>query len=224
MPDLEGALPLILLMIFLWVRSIGAAMKRNRQRQEEALAQAQGGEAVSAEGPPDAEAAGREDRPLELPGMPNLPPDAGVATTAPAKRPSLREQLRDMGRQLEQQMQQAAEEGRPGSLVGHVEPGEEPETPGMLRPQRPTPASLRRPAPAPASLEAPETRNPSRRASPSRGAQPARPPVPTVGGGLSTREGPQPLERLDRYDPLSRAVILSEILRPPPGLSGDRES
>lgn len=223
MPDLEGALPLILLLIFLWVRSLGAAMKRNRQRQEEALAQAQGGEAVPAEGRPDAEA-GREGGPLELPGMPNLPPDAGVATTAPAKRPSLREQLRDMGRQLEQQMQQAAEEGRPGSLVGHVEPGEEPEMPGMLRPQRPTPASARRPAPAPSSLEAPETRTPSRRASPSRGPQPALPPAPTVGGGLSTREGPQPLERLDRYDPLSRAVILSEILRPPPGLSREPEA
>ena len=52
-------------------------MKRNRQRQEEALAQAQGGEAVPGERQPDAEAAGGEDRPLELPGMPNLPPDAG---------------------------------------------------------------------------------------------------------------------------------------------------
>lgn len=209
MPDLEGALPLILLMIFLWVRSIGAAMKRNRQRQEQALAQGQGQEVDAAES--DGEA-------LHLPGMPDLPPDAGVATTAPARRPSLREQLREMGRQLEEQMQQAAEEGRPGSLVGHVEPGEEPETPGMLRPTpRPAPAQPVRPAAPPAAP------------SPTRGSASPLLAPPTVArrrGRVRRRGragGEEPLERLDRYPTLARAVILSEILGQPPGLSDDRK-
>lgn len=208
MPDLEGALPLILLMIFLWVRSIGAAMKKNRQRQEQALGEG-----------PEADPAGGGDGPLELPGLPDLPPDAGVATTAPAKRPSLREQLRDMGRQLEQQMQQAAEEGRPGSMVGHVDPEEAPEPPPFIRPA---------PSPRPRGATAPVPAH-SARSSP-----PREPPRPAVAGPLGEplppavarrrafAAGDGPLERLERYPSLARAVILSEILGTPPGLS-DRE-
>lgn len=207
MPDLEGALPLILLMIFLWVRSIGAAMKKNRQRQEQALGEG-----------PEADPAGGEDGPLELPGMPNLPPDAGVATTAPAKRPGLREQLRDMGRQLEQQMQQAAEEGRPGSMVGHVDPEEAPEPPPFIRPA-PSPRPQVTPAPLPAhSVRASPPREPSRRAAGPLGEQ--RPPVGARRRASAAGDGP--LERLERYPSLARAVILSEILGTPPGLS-DRE-
>lgn len=206
MPDLEGALPLILLMIFLWVRSIGAAMKKNRQRQEQALGE--GSEADPATG---------EDGPLELPGLPNLPPDAGVATTATAKRPSLREQLRDMGRQLEQQMQQAAEEGRPGSLVGHVDPEEAPEPPPFIRPA-PSPQPQVPPAPIPAH---------SVRSSPPRPAVASplgesRPPVGARRRGSAAGAGP--LQRLERYPSLARAVILSEILGRPPGLSDDRQA
>lgn len=196
MPDLEGALPLILLMIFLWVRSIGAAMKKNRQRQEQALGEG-----------PEADPAAGEGGPLELPGMPNLPPDAGVATTAPAKRPSLREQLRDMGRQLEQQMQQAAEEGRPGSMVGHVDPEEAPEPPPFIRPS-PSPQPRATPAPMPAHAV--------------RSSPPREPPPPVVASRRASASGGGPLERLERYPSLARAVILSEILGTPPGLS-DRE-
>ena len=202
MPDLEGALPLILLIVFLWVRSLGAAMKKNRQRQERALAQAREAEATAGR------ATAGEGEALHLPGMPELPPDAGVATSASAKRPGLRAQLREMGRQLEAQMQQAAEEGRPGSLVGHVEPGQEPETPGMLRSTpRPAPARarpVRPPAPAPLA--------------------PPTPPLsaPAVSRGRERVPGSGPLERLERYPTLARAVILSEILGQPPGLSEDR--
>lgn len=202
MPDLEGALPLILLMIFLWVRSIGAAMKKNRQRQEQALGEG-----------PETDPTRGEDGPLELPGLPDLPPDAGVATTAPAKRPSLREQLRDMGRQLEQQMQQAAEEGRPGSMVGHVDPEEAPEPPPFIRPA-PSSQSQATPAPIPA--------HPVRSSPPREPLRPvaARPPV--VASRRASAPGDGPLERLERYPSLARAVILSEILGTPPGLS-DRE-
>ena len=203
MPDLEGALPLILLLIFLWVRSIGAAMKRNRQRQEQAMAQT--------DGAPEAFA----DMPERQPELRSDPSQTEVAPPR-AKGPSLREQLRDMGRQLEQQMQQAAEEGRPGSMVGHVETGEAPEMPGMLR--RPPPAS-RPPAPAPsATLATPA------------GTTPRRPPPPLLEAerpgraGRAGRSGAQPLERLERYPPLARAVILSEILGRPPGLPDDREA
>ena len=208
MPDLEGALPLILLMIFLWVRSIGAAMKKNRQRQEQALGEG-----------PEADPARHDDGPLELPGMPNLPPDAGVATTAPAKRPSLREQLRDMGRQLEQQMQQAAEEGRPGSMVGHVDPEEAPEPPPFIRPA-PSPRPQATPAPLPAhAVRSSPSREPSRPAAAGPRGEP-RPPVVARRSAYAAGDGP--LERLERYPSLARAVILSEILGTPPGLS-DRE-
>lgn len=208
MPDLEGALPLILLMIFLWVRSIGAAMKKNRQRQEQALGEG-----------PEAGPMNGEDGPVELPGMPNLPPDAGVATTGPPKRPSLREQLRDMGRQLEQQMQQAAEEGRPGSMVGHVDPEEAPEPPPFIRPA-PSPRPQATPAPLPAhSVRASPPREPSRHSA----ARPlGEPRPPGVASRRASAPGDGPLERLERYPSLARAVILSEILGTPPGLS-DRE-
>ena len=208
MPDLEGALPLILLMIFLWVRSIGAAMKKNRQRQEQALGEG-----------PEADPTRSGDGPVELPGMPNLPPDAGVATTGPPKRPSLREQLRDMGRQLEQQMQQAAEEGRPGSMVGHVDPEEAPEPPPFIRPA-PSPRPQATPAPLPAhSVRASAPREPSRH-SPARPLGEPRPPG--VASRRASAPGDGPLERLERYPSLARAVILSESLGTPPGLS-DRE-
>lgn len=208
MPDLEGALPLILLMIFLWVRSIGAAMKKNRQRQEQALGEG-----------PEADPAGGEDGPLELPGMPNLPPDAGVATTAPAKRPGLREQLRDMGRQLEQQMQQAAEQGRPGSMVGHVDPEEAAEPPPFIRPA-PSSRPQATPAPVPAHpARSLAPREPSRHSV----ARPlGEPRPPGVASRRAFAAGDGPLERLERYPSLARAVILSEILGTPPGLS-DRE-
>ena len=197
MPDLEGILPIILLMIFLWVRSIGAAMKKNRQRQEQALAQAGAESGFEAE-----------------PGRVQVAEPAGGEVPPPARRPGLREQLRDMGRQLEQQMHQAAEEGRPGSLVGHVDPEEVPETPPFLRPTPTAPA--RRPPPAPPAIN-PQTppRTPGRRATPL--APPARGPSLRDSAGRGN-----PLERLDRYSPLARAVILSEILGTPPGLT-DRE-
>ncbi|MYE33307.1 MAG: hypothetical protein F4X23_00440 [Gemmatimonadales bacterium] len=208
MPDLEGALPLILLMIFLWVRSIGAAMKKNRQRQERALGEG-----------PESDPTRGEDGPLELPGLPNLPPDAGVATTAPAKRPSLREQLRDMGRQLEQQMQQAADEGRPGSMVGHVDPEEAPEPPPFIRPA-PSPQRQVTPASAPAhSVHSSPPREPLRPAA-ARPLGESRPPG--VASRRASAPGDGPLGRLERYPALARAVILSEILGTPPGLS-DRE-
>ncbi|WP_419860296.1 hypothetical protein [Candidatus Palauibacter sp.] len=211
MPDLEGALPLILLMIFLWVRSIGAAMKKNRQRQEQALGEG-----------PEADPTGGEDGPLELPGLPNLPPDAGVATTAPAKRPGLREQLRDMGRQLEQQMQQAAEQGRPGSMVGHVDPEEAPEPPPFIRRPAPSPQSQVTPASVPAlSVRSSPRREPLRPAA----ARPlGEPRPPGVASRRAFAAGDGPLERLERYPSLARAVILSEILGRPPGLSDDREA
>ncbi len=206
MPDLEGALPLILLMIFLWVRSIGAAMKRNRQRQEQALEQAGAEPEFDAEPSPiqTVDAAGGE-----------APP--------PARRPTLRDQLRDMGRQLEQQMQQAAEEGRPGSMVGHVDPEETPEMPGMLRPTasrepaRPPPPLFDPAASAPAAASVAPAR-------PRAGLPPGVAPEAPVIGSPSRRSGrEQPLERFERYAPLPRAVILSEILGRPPGLSDDRE-
>ena len=202
MPDLEGALPLILLMIFLWVRSIGAAMKRNRQRQEQALEQA--GEAPEFEVEPS---------PVEAVGA------AGGEAPPPARRPTLREQLRDMGRQLEQQMQQAAEEGRPGSMVGHVDPEEAPEVPGMLRPTasrepaRPPPPLFDPAASAPATAPAARTR-------PASGLSPRVASESPASRSPSQRSGgAQPLERFERYAPLPRAVILSEILGRPPGLS-----
>ena len=210
MPDLEGALPLILLMIFLWVRSIGAAMRKNRQRQEQALGEG-----------PEANPATGEDGPLDLPGMPNLPPDAGGATTAPAKRPGLREQLRDMGRQLEQQMQQAAEQGRPGSMVGHVDPEEAPEPPPFIRPAPSPPPGQVTPAPLPPHpVRSSPPREPPRSA-PARPHGERRPAV--VARRRASAAGGGPLERLERYPSLARAVILSEILGRPPGLSDDRE-
>ncbi|MXX78365.1 MAG: hypothetical protein F4Z33_05175 [Gemmatimonadales bacterium] len=202
MPDLEGALPLILLMIFLWVRSIGAAMKKNRQRQEQALEQA--GAA------PDFEA--------EPSRVQTVEPAGGEAPT-PARRPTLRDQLRDMGRQLEQQMQQAAEEGRPGSMVGHVDPAEAPEPPPFIRP---APAPAPRPV-ASALPPAPPVRESPRRRPPGRGAASARrePQEPVTSSRRASGQG-GPLERLERYPSLARAVILSEILGRPPGLSDDR--
>ena len=187
MPDFEGVLPLIAIMIFLWIRAMGAARKRSRQRQEQALAEADGG----------------------FEGVP-ASPEAEVGAAPGARRPGLREQLRDMGRQLEQQMQQAAEEGRPGSMVGHVEPGEAPETPGMLRPTRSAP---RPPAPKPSARPAPPVRAASRGTAAEPALEVAR-----------SRGGAQPLARLDRYSPLARAVILSEILGPPPGLPREPEN
>ena len=206
MPDLEGALPLILLMIFLWVRSIGAAMKKNRQRQEQALEQAG---AV-----PEFEA--------EPSGVQAAEPARGEA--APERRPTLREQLRDMGRQLEQQMQQAAEEGRPGSMVGHVDPEETPEPPPFIRPA-PAPSPAPRPvtsAPAPA----PPVRQRPRREPP---GLPAASPYGEPQGSVTARgrasaRRDDPLGRLERYPSLARAVILSEILGRPPGLSDDRNA
>ncbi len=199
MPDIEGALPIILLMIFLWVRSIGSAMKKNRQRQEQALERAGAEPELEAESGFGAE-----------PARVQATDPAG----AEAARPTLREQLRDMGRQLEQQMQQAAEEGRPGSLVGHVEPEEVPATPPFLRPTAAVPP--RTPSPAPAAAVPRTARTPGRRTpppmSPIAGAQ-----SPSAGAGRKA-----PLERLERYPALARAVILSEILGTPPGLT-DRE-
>lgn len=201
MPDLEGALPLILLMIFLWVRSIGAAMKKNRQRQEQALEQA------AADADPGFEAESARVRAAE--------PAEGEGRPAPRR--TLRGQLREMGRQFEEQMRQAAEEGRPGSLVGHVEPEETPETPPFLRPASSVPA--RSPSPAPAAAAPPAPRRTRERRTP--------PSAPVVGGpsrrAASGRGGSSPLGRFDdRYSPLARAVILSEILGTPPGLT-DRE-
>jgi len=200
MPDLEGALPLILLMIFLWVRSIGAAMKKNRQRQEQALEQAGTGPEFEAE-PPSVQAA----------------EPAGGEAPAPARRPTLREQLQDMGRQLEQQMQQAAEEGRPGSMVGHVDPDEAPEPPPFIRPApAPRPAAS---APAPAS----PGRESPRRPPPGLAASPLREPQgPAASRRRASAGRGGPLERLERYPSLARAVILSEILGRPPGLSDDQ--
>ena len=203
MPDLEGALPLILLMIFLWVRSIGAAMKKNRQRQEQALEQA----GMT----PEFEAEASSVQAAE---------PAGGEAPPPARRPTLREQLQDMGRQLERQMQQAAEEGRPGSMVGHVDPEEAPEPPPFIRPP---PAPALRPAasaPAPPVRESPR-RPPSGLAAASPRGKP-RGPV-TASRRASTGEG-GPLERLERYPSLARAEFLSEILGRPPGLSDDRNA
>ncbi|MYA33087.1 MAG: hypothetical protein F4164_00510 [Gemmatimonadales bacterium] len=205
MPDLEGALPLILLMIFLWVRSIGAAMKKNRQRQEQALEQA--GTApefeIEASSVQAAEPAGGEAPPL-------------------ARRPTLREQLQDMGRQLEQQMQQAAEEGRPGSMVGHRDPEEAPEPPPFIRPD---PAPAPRPAASAPAPAAPVRESPRRPPLGRAAASPLREPRGAVAGSRhgSARQG-GPLERLERYPSLARAVILSEILGRPPGLSDDRDA
>ncbi|MDE2661804.1 MAG: hypothetical protein OXI39_02215 [Gemmatimonadota bacterium] len=203
MPDLEGALPLILLMIFLWVRSIGAAMKKNRQRQEQALEQAGAAPEFEAE-----------------PSLVRAAEPAGVEAPPPARRPTLREQLQEMGRQLEQQMQQAADEGRPGSMVGHRDPEEAPEPPPFIRP---APAPAPRPV-ASAPAPAPPVRERPRRPPPGRPAASAlrEPHGPaTASRRASTRHG-GPLERLERYPSLARAVILSEILGRPPGLSDDR--
>lgn len=202
MPDLEGALPLILLMIFLWVRSIGAAMKKNRERQEQALEQA--GTAPEF----DAEASSVQ-----------AAEPAGGEVPPPARRPTLREQLQDMGRQLERQMQQAAEEGRPGSMVGHVDPEEAPEPPPFIRPG---------PAPAPppvASAPAPPVReSPRRPPSGLAAASPlGEPRGPVTASRRAYTRGGGPLARLERYPSLARAVILSEILGRPPGLSDDRD-
>ena len=186
MPDLEGLLPLVLLFIFIASR-IAAATKRNRQRQEQARAEAAGG----------------------LEGAPARQETAVAAPPGARRRPGLREQLRDMGRQLEGQMQAAAEEGRPGSFVGHVEPGEAPETPGMLGPTRSAP---RPSAPKPSARPAPPVRAASRGAAAEPALEVAR-----------SRGGAQPLARLERYSPLARAVILSEILGPPPGLPREPE-
>ena len=186
MPDFEGLLPLALLFIFISSR-IAAARKRNRQRQEQAQAEAAGG----FEGAPARQ-------------------ETAVAAPPEARRPGLRDQLRDMGRQLEEQMQQAAAEGRPGSVVGHVEPGEAPETPGMLRPTRSAP---RPSAPKPSARPAPPVRAASR--GPAAG--------PALEVARSARRGGQPLARLERYSPLARAVILSEILGPPPSLPREPE-
>ena len=186
MPDFEGLLPLALLFIFIASR-IAAATKRNRQRQEQARVEAAGG----FEGAPARQ-------------------ETAVAAPPGARRPGLREQLRDMGRQLEGQMQQAAEEGRPGSFVGHVEPGEAPETPGMLGPTRSAP---RPSAPKPSARPAPPVRAASRGTAAEPALEVAR-----------SRGGAQPLARLERYSPLARAVILSEILGPPPGLPREPEN
>ena len=200
MPDLEGALPLILLMVFLWVRGIAAAVKKNRQRQQGAL------EAGAAKAGPRTAPAAREAAAREA-----------MSEGSAARRPTVREQLRDIGRQFEQQMQQAAEEGRPGSLVGHVDPEEAPETPVFLRPTRPgRPVPGRRPSPSPTAMAPPVPQSTRER----RGAK-ARPIDTRPSRGVRIGSGGA-LERLDRYPPLAKAVILSEILGTPPGLS-DRE-
>lgn len=198
MPDLEGALPIILLLIFFWVRSMSAAMKKNRQRQEQALEQA-GAEP------------GFEAEPARMQAI----DPAGEEAPPPARRPGLRDQLREMGRQLEGQMQQATDEGRPGSLVKHVEPEEMPETPPFLRPTTPVPA--RRPSPAPAAIV---PRTPPR--TPGRRTPPPMSPIAGAQSPSAVSGRGNPLERLERYPTLARAVILSEILGTPPGLT-DRE-
>ncbi len=198
MPDLEGALPIILLLIFFWVRSIGAAMKKSRERQEQAL------ERAAAE--PAFEAAAESAFETEPSPFQPAGPARGEGPPPP-RRPTLREQLRDMGRQLEQQMQQAAEEGRPGSMVGHVDPEEAPEPPPFIRPP-PSTAPRRGP---PREAPRPGVARPLRE---------SRPPVVTTRRASARRGGP--LARLERYPSLARAVILSEILGPPPGLSDDR--
>ncbi|WP_420635040.1 hypothetical protein [Candidatus Palauibacter sp.] len=140
-----------------------------------------------------------------------------LETQAPsrARRPGFREQLADMGRQMEQQMAQAAEEGRPGSLVAHRDPEEAPPPPGFIRPASrrapdggsPPPERQLRPA---ATVRRPEV-----------GARRLPPPA-TVRGRVGPGAGP--LDRLDRYPALARAVILSEILGPPPGLPRERQN
>ena len=146
--------------------------------------------------------------------------ELGIETQRPAagQRRSIRDQWRDMAGQIELQMQQAQAEGRPGSLVAHVDDDEEddPQTlviPGrrVLSDRTPRPSAV----PALRSSSSPTIRRPPPVVT-------SRRPPPVVTTRRESAPGDAPLDRLDRYPPLARAIILSEILGPPPGLVEDR--
>lgn len=177
----------ILLLVF-WLRGLANAAKKNRQRQEQALAEA--GNRLGVEG----------------------------EESAPAKRQGLRGQWMEMARQIERQMQQATEEGRPGSLVPHVEEEDEGEAiviPGRRVVPAPERAARRLPEPqgeaSSRRRERPAAVQPRERAR----VTPSQPrPAPLV-------SSESPLSRLERYPVPARAVILADILGSAPGLKDD---
>lgn len=167
-------------------------------------------------------------------------PEVEEGRPAPAKRLSMREQWREMAQQVERRMQEAQAEGRPGSLVAHVgeddeeddeermvfvpgrpvAPSQAPEAVSLPVPRPETSVTVRR-EPAAAAI----TREPvggGTRGAAGRGRDRVSTRLPTRGGPSGGADvGSDLLDRLDRYSPLARAVILSEILGTPPGLKGD---
>ena len=171
-----------IVLALLWLRGLTAAKRRREQEQE------------SVEG-------SAADLRVEPQPQPQRP--------AAVKRRSMRDQWRDMGRQIELQMQQAQAEGRPGSLVAHVDEDEEDDAQTLVIPgRRVLPDRTRRPSTVPAQ------RTPSLAA--------IRRSAPAVKTMRVSPPGDAPLDRLGRYSSLARAVILSEILGPPPALKKDR--
>lgn len=208
-----------------WLRGLAAAAKKAREREQSALE-------------------GTERR-----------LDVEVDDGPTHKKKGLREQWLDMARQIEQQMQQAADEGRPGSLVPHVDDDDEDHV-ITLPGRRVLPAAERQALDDPfdvevagsgfneegahlpvrtgrRELERQRTRELERRRrrdlEHAAGRQVDVRRVPQDRSRLkrphrqasAPNEGATPLERLERYSPAQRAIILAEILGPPPGLKDD---
>jgi hypothetical protein len=136
----------------------------------------------------------------------------GAEATARSTRKSLRERWAEMARELERQMQEqveAAQRPQPPEETVNI-PGRRVEPlPPAIRPSEAWAEGIE----AAREIGDDELRRPA----PARRAVPAR---PTVARGDRRRapSGEGRLSRLDRYAPLRRAIILSEILGPPPGL------
>lgn len=158
------------------------------------------------EGPGRRESAGRRD-PRERAGRSPTRRSGQPGRAEPEKRGSILGSFADLAREIERQMQDAADAGRER---------EEPERTVVVPGRRVDPG------------ESPTLYDATGPVAIASGATPAKRPLrsaePEPEAGRSRRRaGGRGLERLERYDPLKRAVLLSEILGTPPGLSeGER--
>lgn len=141
----------------------------------------------------------------------------GGAPEGPGRsgRTSLRERWTEMARELERELREQAEGTRRPEQAGEMIniPGRRVDaTPPATRPSAIWKEGI---------AEAGEIQDELRRPGVARARPSVRPPSRATAAPRRRSSGVLRLERLDRYGPLERAIILSEILGPPPGLAED---
>ncbi len=237
MPEI-GPFWIVAILLFLWTRGIAAA-KRNRER----ALQEQAEQAAAASG---AEEGGREDASAALPAPTQAarrdrlahPESSGARPGAGgAGRDEAPVSLFDQLRKMANEAKAASEAGTAGQTMAAMSASPPEERVVEVR-ERTRPGERTRPAlpaksPGPSGYAAPPS-YPARREPPSYPARQEPPSYPArqeparpsgrrhMASSEASSESPlsaSPLQRVDHYPIPQKAVLLAEILGPPPGLA-----